>query len=151
MAKLNTVVKREVKIKAPVEKVFELLSDYERSASHVPDLEKIEKRGEIYHWEFKPVGVKGINVKVQYDVRFSNIPQKEVSWETIPGSGNAEVKGKFELKGEGDETSVTLTMDVTVDAPIPRLMTKLAKPILESEIKNLVEGYLTNIRKTLEG
>ncbi len=152
MAKLNTVVSKKITIKAPLDKVYELLSDYEKSAANVPDLKKIEKKSDdTYRWEFEPVGVKGISIQVKYDVKFSTTPKEEIAWETIPGSGNAEVKGKFTLKEKNDSTDVTLSMDVTVEAPIPRLMTKLAKPILEKEIKELVEGYLANIKKTLEG
>ena len=151
MAKVNSVIKETITINAPSKKVYELLSNYEKSASHVPDLRKIEKLAEdTYRWEFEPVGVKGINIQVKYSVKFSTIPEKEVSWETIPGSGNAEVKGKFEINDKGGSTELTLSMDVTIDAPIPKLMSKMAKPLLDKEVKDLVKGYLENIKKSLE-
>ncbi len=151
MAKLNSTVTKEARINAPIEEVYKLLSDFERSASYVPDLERAIKKDEnLYRWEFKPIGIKGISIQVRYDVKFTTREPTEVSWETIPGSGNAEVKGKFTLKDAGGSTDATLSMDVTVDIPAPKLMMRVLKPFLDREIRDLVDGYLSNIKKALE-
>ena len=151
MAKISTTVEREIIVNSSLQDTFDLISNLKETPKYVPGLEKSETVDDVtFKWSFIPVGFKGINITVKYTVKYTINPPNVVSWETIPGSGNAESKGIFTLeKVDDDKTKINLKMDITVDAPIPRLLNKLAKPFLKGEAERLIDGYIANIKDEL--
>lgn len=151
MAKISTSVERSITVNSSLDKTYRLISNLKETPKYVPGLEKSETIDDVtYKWTFEPVGFKGINIIVKYTVKYTLTPPDKVSWETLPGSGNAESKGSFVLEKINDDTTkINLKMEITIEAPIPRLLTKFAKPFLSTEAGNLIDGYLDNIKNAL--
>jgi len=151
MARVSTRVEKVITVNSGLEQTFKLLSDLKEAPKYVPGLEKSETIDDVtFHWTFEPVGFKGINITVSYTVKYTVDAPDKVSWETVAGSGNAESTGAFMLKKVDDNTTeINLKMEVTVEAPIPRLLTKMAKPFLNTEAVKLIDGYLENLKNAL--
>lgn len=151
MLDVDVTYKKAVTIKAPLEKVYGFLSDYEQSARNVPGIDSFTKKGQDhYRWVFKPVGAKSFSIRAEYETMFSSVVNKEVSWESIPGKGNTDVKGRFRLKEAKAGTRLDLDITVTAHLPLPRLMGFVARPAMEMQTQSTMEKYLQNIKRSLE-
>lgn len=152
MVDLEVTFDETLEIEAPVEKVYDLVSDYKRSAKLVPGVKKFTHvKGEVYRWEHHPVGAKGFAIAAKYDTEFSSKKNKEVRWRSIEGSGNTDVDGVFNLKKGGGGTTLSLSLRLTAHLPIPRLARFIAQPILEAQTRKVMGEYLERLRGELVG
>lgn len=142
---------KKVSVKKKPEEVFDYISDFERTAKQIPDLEKFAKKGKNrYLWKFKPVGAMGVEIAAKYETDVEIIEGKGVKWESIPGSGNTDVRGEFKIKKKGKGSELELIVETTAHLPIPRLAKRIAKPYVEDNVKKVMEGYLANLKNALE-
>lgn len=151
MVELTGESKKTVAIDAEPKKVFDLLSDFPKSAKHLPGVRKFTKvKPDLFRWEFEPKGPGRYAVEVKYDTQFSTVKNKEVRWQSIPGSGNAEVEGSFMIEPKGKGTVLTLTLSVVSSLDISRLLKPIAQQMARSELEKTVSAYLDNLKNALE-
>lgn len=137
--------------KSPAE-VYKKLSDVKKAKKLVPGVELIKKVKEnVYHWKFKPMGMKGISVTLEFDTEFTFNEPSVVKWDSIKGSGNAEMKGEFRIKASGKGTTVDVKVEMIPDLPVPRMLRKLAEPFVKSEFEKMMKKFLTNVESELKG
>ena len=152
MADVEVTFERKITVKAPPEKVYEVLSDFSRVKKLVPSLQSFRKTGENrYHWKFKPAGAMGVEIAAEYETDFELEENKRIAWKSIPGKGNTDVEGEFKLKKKGSGTEVHLKVKTVAHLPIPRFARGIARPYVEKEITRVMDGYLENLKKTVEG
>jgi hypothetical protein len=143
----------ELDVKASTKEAFELLSDVPRSASHYPKLAHLEDLGKnAYRWEMEPVGSGPVHLQTVYASKYvSNKSKGTVTWTPVAGEGNARVAGSWTITAQPGCTRLVLTIDGSVDLPLPGLMKAVAEPIVALEFESLTEQYLERIAHTLGG
>lgn len=152
MADVDVVFQKKITVNKSPEEVFKYISDFKKTSKHVPGLETFKKTGENrYLWKFKPVGAMGVEIAAEYETEFEVLENKCVKWQSIPGSGNTDVKGEFRIKKKGDGSELELKVETVAHLPIPGFAKSIARPFVEKNVKEVMEGYLRNLKEALEG
>ncbi len=146
--KIPVKFSESAKTDKPVEEVYALLSDIPKMKDLVPGLDEFKKvKKDVYRWKFKPMGMKGVSVVLEFDTKFNFKEGKEISWESIEGSGNAEMRGKILFKKEKKGTEVNLEVEMTPEIPVPGLLKKLAEPFVKSEFERMMKILVERVKK----
>ncbi len=146
-------LQREFETSCTPEKVFALLADVPRSASHFPKVDQlVDLGGNTFRWEMEKIGIGGYTLQQTiYACHYtSDAATKTVSWTPISGVGNAIVEGGWAItpKEGGCKVSIKTKGDLTVD--FPSFLQFIISPLVEMEFTGMIEHYLTNLQETLK-
>ena len=143
----------EFAVKAKPADVFALLSDVPASVSHFPKVEKLSDLGDgVYQWEMEKVGTAQVNIQTVYASKYtSNKAKGSVVWTPVKGVGNALVGGSWKITDNKTSTGLELSIEGTVDVPLPGLMKMVVAPVVEAEFEKLVDKYVANLVKKFGG
>jgi carbon monoxide dehydrogenase subunit G len=146
-------IRRELSVKAPLAQVFELLADVPASASHFPKVRRLVDLGDgVYRWEMERVGLGRVQLQTVYASRYRRDKRRgTVSWEPVPGVGNAQIGGSWQLARGRQGTRLTLLTQGVVDVPLPALMKPVVAPLVRREFENLVASYVDSLTRHLGG
>ncbi|GMW01104.1 MAG: hypothetical protein AMXMBFR84_22410 [Candidatus Hydrogenedentota bacterium] len=143
---------KRFKTKAPIKKVYELVSDVPKSAGHFPKREKlIDLGGNAYRWEMEKIGLERFSIQTIYACQYAASKKDwTVAWTPIEGVGNARIKGKWLLKAAKDGgTQCSFSTSGELSMPLPGMVKYLVSGLLEREFSSLIEEYLDNIKSAL--
>ncbi|MCC2674565.1 MAG: hypothetical protein K0R58_1512 [Ramlibacter sp.] len=144
----------EFEVKAKFEEVFAVLSDVPRSVAHFPKVDKLtDLGGGVYQWEMQKVGTAQVNIQTVYASKYAvNKAKGTVKWTPVKGVGNALVGGSWKVTdNKSKSTQLALTIDGTVDVPVPGIMKMVVEPVVASEFEKLVDKYIANLIKAFGG
>ncbi len=134
-------VTREVIIDAPLEKVFDLVVDYERYPEFVPGIRacRVRNEGGEKHVEYElDLGVK----RIRYVLRMAEKRPTSVSWSLVSGDMMRVSNGSWGLSRAGAKTRAVYTVEIQISRP----------PLVPQMIVDRVGDELTRIQlpRTLE-
>lgn len=143
----------EFAVKSPYAKVFALLADVPKSASHFPKLARLVDMGQgAYRWEMEKVGTEQVNIQTVYASRYKSDARKgSVVWTPVEGVGNAQVSGSWAVVNRKATTGLTLRIHGTVEVALPALMRGIVVPVVQAEFEQLVDTYVDNLIATFGG
>jgi len=143
----------EFDVKAKAADVFAVLSDVPTSVSHFPKVDKLTDLGDgVYQWEMEKVGTAQVNIQTVYASKYTSSKAKgTVVWKPVPDIGNAQVGGSWKITDNKTSTKLVLTIEGTVDVPLPGLMKMVVAPVVEGEFEKLVDKYIANLIKRFGG
>ncbi len=133
---------RSVVFNAPLEKCFEIISDYERYPDFLPEVKKIRtsnRRGtEVdVHYEAEVVKV------IKYTVHMKEEKPNKVSWSFIDGEFMKDNKGGWVLEDAGNGTTRgTYNIEVTVGPLVPKT---ILNALVDSQLPKLLENFKKRI------
>ncbi len=152
MAWLEGTAKREYAIGAPAERVAEFFADPGQFEECVPDLESLQEAGEgVWRFTLEELSAKGVSFQGEYLVAYRR-DGDEVIWEPAgEGDENMKAEGRAEIT-ELDEgrTRVGYEETMSVQLPIPGLMTGVFNPIVSREVQKGVGEMLDCAKQRLE-
>ena len=125
---------RSIRIDVSPEELYELIVDFESYPEFLPELEEtelLERRGEEYRVRFVAQYIK----RVEYVLRLTGAPGRELSWELEEGFFRRN-EGGWILEPEEGGTRATYWIEVDMGPLVPR------------RILNTLAG--TNLPRTLE-
>jgi carbon monoxide dehydrogenase subunit G len=146
-------VTREFRVKATVAKVFGVLSDVPVSASHFPQVRSLVGLGDgAYRWEMQRIGIRKIHLQTIYACRYRHDRAAgTVSWEPVPGVGNALISGRWSVARSKPGSRLLLQIHGVVDVPLPGLIKAVVAPLVRSEFERLVAAYVANLTTLFGG
>ena len=152
MTKIPTKTNKTIRVKAPLKKVFDYMSDVTESSKCQPGVEKVEEIDDrTYRWTQKEKDYGPVKFQVTYTLHYDTNDKDRITWKST-GEGNTDVEGGVWLKAIDDKTTeVKVENALASDVPIPRLMKAVAKPIANKELEKTVNAYLENLKKAIEG
>lgn len=133
---------RSIVINAPVEKCFEIISDYERYADFLPEVRKIRtsnrKGAEVdVHYEAEVVKV------IKYTVHMKEEKPNRVSWTFIDGEFMKDNRGGWVLEDGGNGTTkATYNIEVAVGPLVPKT---ILNALVDSQLPKLLENFKKRI------
>jgi uncharacterized membrane protein len=149
MTWIPSSAQKTVTINAPLDKVYALLADTEKSGRLWEGIEKIEKVGENrYRTVLTERSTAGLKFKGDYVSQYASNGKDEVSWTYV--SGNMKSSGKYRMTAAGSAVTVSMSIESEADAPIPSLMKAVAKPFAQSELNKGLEAFAATLKRTLE-
>lgn len=133
---------RSIVFNAPMEKCFEIISDYERYPEFLPEVKKIKtsnrKGAEVdVHYEAEVVKV------IKYTVHMKEEKPSRVSWTFIDGEFMKDNRGGWVLEDAGNGTTKgTYTVEVAVGPLVPK---SILNALVDSQLPKLLENFKKRI------
>jgi ribosome-associated toxin RatA of RatAB toxin-antitoxin module len=133
---------RSVVFNAPLEKCFEVISDYERYPEFLPEVRKIRtsnRKGAEVDVQYEAEVVKVI----KYTVHMKEERPNRVSWTFIDGEFMKDNRGGWVLEDGGNGTTkATYNIEVTVGPLVPKT---ILNALVDSQLPKLLENFKKRI------
>jgi carbon monoxide dehydrogenase subunit G len=144
-------VSKRFETPASPDKVFGLLCDVPRSASHFPDVEKLEPLGgNTFRWTMEKIAIGDHTLQQTiYACTYRSDPASmTVDWEPVDGVGNARVEGGWRLEPAAAGTGVQLRTRGVLTVDFPGFLQFLLAPLIEMAFAQKIDRYLSNLKDT---
>ncbi len=144
-------VKRDFKVKADFDRVFDLLANVPESASHFPKVDKLIDLGDnSFRWEMEKLGVDKHAIQTIYACKYvGDRAQGTVNWTPVKGEGNGLVSGFWKIAKTEGGTSIQFHTEGQLTLPLPGLLKLAISPVVKHEFNSLVDTYTENLKNTL--
>ncbi|MCA2979703.1 MAG: SRPBCC family protein [Myxococcaceae bacterium] len=133
---------RSIVFNAPMEKCFEVISDYERYPEFLPEVRKIRtsnRKGNEVDVQYEAEVVKVI----KYTVHMREEKPSRVAWTFIDGEFMKDNRGGWVLEDGGNGTTkATYSIEVTVGPLVPKT---ILNALVDSELPRLLENFKKRI------
>ena len=133
---------RSIVFNAPLEKCFEVISDYERYPEFLPEVRKIRtsnRKGNEVDVQYDAEVVKVI----KYTVHMREEKPTRVSWTFIDGEFMKDNRGGWVLEDGGNGTTkATYNIEVTVGPLVPKT---ILNALVDSQLPKLLENFKKRI------
>lgn len=151
MAWLEGSTEQEFEVDASADRVAEFFADPGEFEDCVPDLDALEQVEEdVWQFELEELSAKGVSFQGKYRVTYRR-DGHEVVWEPTDADLNMKSEGSATVEDlGGDRSRVAYRETISVELPIPNLMTKVFNPIVSREVRKGVDELLECARTTLE-
>ena len=107
---------------------------------------------ELYELELGPFGYKGFSTNVDCQVTVTTRPEEEIRFESVPGTGNADVEATMRLDGDEEGCTLAATLIVSPRIPIPRFVPKgILEKTAGATLRTGLQHAMGNFRRELEG
>lgn len=136
-----SVVTREILIEAPVDRVFDVVVDYERYPEFVPGIKacRVLPAGPEKRVEYElDLGIK----RVRYVLRHLEDRPRAVSWSLVSGELMKVSNGSWGLEAEGERTRARYSVEIAISKP----------PLVPQSVMDRISDELTRVQlpRTLE-
>jgi coenzyme Q-binding protein COQ10 len=128
---------RSIVINAPREKVFEVVSGYEKYPEFLPKAKKVivTRKGDSADVKYEVDVIKTIT----YTLRMKEERPNKVSWTFVNGEFMKDNRGSWVLEDAGEgKTRATYTVDISLGALVPR---SIEKALAETELPSMLEAF----------
>ena len=135
---------KTVIIEAPIEKVFQTVSDYDHYAEFLPEVKEIRtsnRKGHEVDVHYKVDVMKTI----KYSLRMKEEPPKKVTWTFLEGEFMKDNQGSWVLEPEGEsKTRATYSVEMKLGPLVPQ---SIVKALVETSLPKMLEAF----KKRAEG
>lgn len=145
-------VSREFETPVSPERVFALLADVPLSASHFPEVEKLEDLGGgSYQWVMEKIGIGEYTLQqtIYACTYSSDKAQLRVDWVPVAGVGNALVEGGWRMHPAASGTKVQLQTKGVLTVDMPGFLQFFLSPLIEMAFAQKIDRYVSNLRETI--
>lgn len=129
---------RSIVITAPMEKLFAVITDYERYPEFLPEVKKIKlsnRKGNEVDVLYEAEIVKTI----KYKLRLKEEKPNKVSWSFIEGEFMKDNKGGWVLEDLGDgKIKATYNIEVTVGMLVPKT---IINALVDTQLPKTLEAF----------
>ncbi|MDC0708145.1 SRPBCC family protein [Stigmatella sp. ncwal1] len=129
---------RSIVINAPVEKVFDIVTQYEKYAEFLSEVKEVRtsnRQGNEVNVHYKVDIVKTI----RYTIRVKEERPTRMSWSFVDGEFMKDNKGSWVLEPAGEgKTKATYTAEMVLGALVPK---SIVNTLVESSLPKLLEAF----------
>jgi ribosome-associated toxin RatA of RatAB toxin-antitoxin module len=135
---------RSIVIDAPPEKIFQVITDYDRYAEFLPEVRRIStsdrKGNEVkVHYEIDVVKT------IKYTLKMDEQPPHRVQWSFVQGEFMKDNRGSWTLESAGEgKTKATYSIEMKLGALVPNA---IVKALVETSLPKMLEAF----KKRAEG
>jgi ribosome-associated toxin RatA of RatAB toxin-antitoxin module len=136
-------VTKQVIIDAPLEKVFDLVVDYERYPEFVPGIRacRVRSANGEKHVEYElDLGVK----RIRYVLRMAEKRPTNVSWSLVSGEMMKVSNGSWELSAEDSKTRALYTVEIQIARPplVPQsIVDRVSEELTRTQLPRTLEAF----------
>src|SRR5436305_15229106 len=132
-------VEKDIVVNAPVERVYQLWTDFENFPRFMHHVESVSRTGDkALHWKAK---LGPLDIEWDAEIR-ALVPDRTVTWHSTSGAENA---GAVTLAAKGNITEMHVVIEYS-----PNLFEKVAD-LLTQEMRRSVEQDLERFKELAEG
>jgi ribosome-associated toxin RatA of RatAB toxin-antitoxin module len=135
---------KTIVINAPIEKVFDVITQYERYPEFLPEVKEtrtVNRKGNTVDVHYKVDVMK----TVRYSIRVTEERPTRMAWSFIEGEMMKDNKGSWVLEAQGEkQTKATYTVEMALGALVP-------KAIVNALVENSLPKMLDAFKRRAEG
>lgn len=129
---------RTITINAPVEKVFDIVTNYERYADFLPEVKKVstsKRQGNTVEVHYEVDVVK----RIRYTIRVTEERPRRMSWTFVEGEVMKDNKGSWVLEPEGEgKTRATYTVEMALGALVPK---SIVNALVDTSLPKMLDAF----------
>ncbi len=129
---------RTIVVNAPIEKVFDVITQYERYPEFLSEVREIRtenRKGNTVDVHYKVDVVKTIN----YSIHVTEERPTRMSWSYIKGEFMKDNKGSWVLEAEGEgRTRATYTVEMALGALVPK---SIVNALVETSLPKMLDAF----------
>ncbi|MCE9673468.1 SRPBCC family protein [Myxococcus stipitatus] len=129
---------RTIVINAPVEKVFDVISNFERYPEFLPEVKEIRtsnRKGDTVDVHYKVDVVKTI----RYTIRAVQERPRRLAWTYVEGEVMKDNKGSWLLEPEGEgKTRATYNVEMALGALVPKA---IVNALVDTSLPKMLEAF----------
>jgi coenzyme Q-binding protein COQ10 len=129
---------RSIDIKAPVEKVFRIISDYERYPEFLPEVKRVstsDRSGNRVKVHYEVEVIK----RIKYTLELSEEPPHRVRWSFVEGELMRDNHGSWSLEAAGPEqTRATYSIEMALGPLVPKA---IVKALVETSLPKMLDAF----------
>ncbi|RYZ40059.1 MAG: SRPBCC family protein [Myxococcaceae bacterium] len=129
---------RTITINAPVEKVFDIITDYDRYAEFLSEVKKVstsQRQGNTVQVHYEVDVVKTI----RYTIKVTEERPKRMSWTFVNGEVMKDNKGSWTLEPEGEgKTRATYNVEMALGMLVPKA---IVNGLVDNQLPKMLEAF----------
>lgn len=129
---------KTVLINAPIEKVFDVITQYERYSEFLPEVKETRtanRKGNTVDVHYKVDVMKTI----RYSIRVTEERPTRMSWSFIEGEMMKDNKGSWVLEAQGEnQTKATYTVEMALGALVPKA---IVNALVETSLPKMLDAF----------
>ena len=127
---------RSILINAPMEKVFSVVTDYEKYPQFLSEVKKVRvlRREGLVEVDFEVDLVKTI----KYTLRMKEEKPSKMNWTFVKGDFMKDNRGGWLLEQVGDAVKATYNIEVTVGALVPKT---IVNALVDTSLPKTLEAF----------
>ncbi|MBF0226332.1 MAG: SRPBCC family protein [Desulfobacterales bacterium] len=147
---LTIKINKEFNVRGDYEKVFNVLSTVPVSASHFPNVDKVEEIGDnTFRWDMEKIGIDKYYFQTVYACKYtSNKEEGWVKWIPVQEIGNALLKGEWNISKKNDGTNIKFYTEGDLSFPFPSIAKFIISPIITKKFEGFINKYIENLTNT---
>ena len=130
---------RSIVINAPVEKVFDVVTNYERYPDFLPEVKEVRaanRKGSEVDLHYK---VDLVVKTIRYSIHVKEERPLRMSWTFLDGEVMKDNKGGWVLEDAGGgKTKATYSVEVTVGALVPK---SILNTLVDSSLPKMLDAF----------
>lgn len=128
---------KTIVIDAPVEKVFDVLTQYETYPEYLPEAKKVttsNRKGNTVDVHYEVDVIK----RIKYSLRMTEERPNKLSWTFIEGEFMKDNKGSWLLEADGpNKTRVTYSVEMALGALVPK---SVVSALVETSLPKMLDA-----------
>lgn len=129
---------RTIVINAPVEKVFDVITQYERYPEFLPEVKEVRaanRQGNTLELHYKVEVMK----TVRYSIRVTEERPRRMAWTFIEGEVMKDNKGSWVLEPEGEgKTRATYTVEMALGLLVPKAV---VNALVDTSLPKMLDAF----------
>ncbi|HZI09192.1 MAG TPA: SRPBCC family protein [Myxococcus sp.] len=129
---------KTIVINAPIEKVFDVITQYERYPEFLPEVKEtrtVNRKGNTVDVHYKVDVMK----TVRYSIRVTEERPTRMSWSFIEGEMMKDNKGSWVLEAQGEkQTKATYTVEMALGALVPKA---IVNALVETSLPKMLDAF----------
>jgi len=129
---------RTIVINAPIEKVFDVITQYEKYTQFLPEVKEVRtsnRQGNQVDVHYKVDVMKTI----KYTIRSKEERPTRMSWTFVEGEFMKDNKGSWVLEKDGEtKTKATYTVEMALGALVPK---SIVTALVETSLPKMMEAF----------
>jgi coenzyme Q-binding protein COQ10 len=129
---------KTIVINAPVEKVFDIITQYEKYKEFLPEVKEVRtsgRQGNEVNVHYKVDVMKTI----QYTIRAREERPTRMTWSFVEGEFMKDNKGSWVLEPAGEgKTQATYTVEMALGALVPK---SIVNALVENSLPKMLEAF----------
>jgi coenzyme Q-binding protein COQ10 len=136
---------RTITINAPIEKVFDVITNYDRYAEFLKEVKKVttlERTGNTAKVQYEVDVVKTI----RYTIRVTEERPKRMSWTFVEGEVMKDNKGSWTLEPEGEgKTRATYNVEMALGMLVPKA---IVTGLVDNQLPKMLDAFKRRAEST---
>lgn len=152
MTGVEAQIRRTAVLDAERPRVWERLSDVSRLDRLMPDVDAYDEVEHGWRWQLEARRVIGYRIQPRFTVTYDLSPPERLAFAHVSGErgDTAGSDGAFTLRPVGDGTEVAFELSVRIDVDVPSFLRGPVRQILRDEVREMVDGFLANLRAAVD-